>query len=48
MPRCTNVVVAPRAPESSTGTFLNKAATNSLAFASLPPFLRFAYSHAAR
>ena len=22
IPRCTNVVVAPRAPESSTGTFL--------------------------
>ena len=48
IPRCTNVVVAPRAPESSTGTFLNSAVTNSRALASLPPGRRFAYSHAAR
>ena len=34
MPRCTNVVVEPRAPESSTGTFLNRAVTNSWALAS--------------
>ena len=32
MPRSTNVVVAPRAPESSTGTFLKSSATNSRAF----------------
>ena len=37
MPRCTNVVVEPRAPVSSTGTFLNSLRTYSFAVASLPP-----------
>jgi hypothetical protein len=37
MPRWTNVVVAPRAPVSSTGTFLNTLRMYSFAVASLPP-----------
>ena len=45
--RCAKVMEEPRAPVSSTGTFLYKAATNSFAFAS-PPYLRFANSHAAK
>ncbi|CKV35668.1 Uncharacterised protein [Mycobacterium tuberculosis] len=40
-------MVAPRAPVSSTGTFLNRLPMYSLAFAS-PPYLRLANSHAAR
>ena len=36
-PRSTKVVVEPRAPESSTGTFLKMAVTSSFAFCSLPP-----------
>ena len=30
MPRSTKVVVEPRAPESSTGTFVKSAVTNAL------------------
>ncbi len=37
MPRSTKVVVEPRAPASSTGTFLYSLVTNALAVASLPP-----------
>jgi hypothetical protein len=48
MPRCTKVVVEPRAPESSTGTFLNKAFTKSFTLVSSPPNLRLANSQAAR
>ncbi len=48
MPRWTNVVVDPRAPESSTGTFLKSAVTNSRAFASLPPGCLSAHAQAAR
>ena len=40
MPRCTKVLVAPRAPVSITGTFLNSLETNSRAAASSPPFFR--------
>ncbi|MCY1539616.1 hypothetical protein D9M68_752110 [compost metagenome] len=46
-PRCTKVMVEPRAPVSSTGTFLYRLPTNSLALAS-PPYLRLANSQAAR
>ncbi len=42
IPRCTKVVVAPRAPESSTGTFRNSRVTKSRAFASSPPCFRSA------
>jgi hypothetical protein len=48
MPRCTNVVVAPRAPESSIGTFFSSWATNALAVASVPPGSCLAYNQAAR
>ncbi len=48
MPRSTNVVVDPRAPASSTGTFLYSLPTNSLAVASLPPGCRSAQAQAAR
>ena len=37
MPRCTNVVVDPRAPESSTGTLPYSLPTNALAVACEPP-----------
>jgi len=40
-------MVDPRAPESSTGTFLNSARTYSCALASPPSFWR-AHAHAAR
>ena len=40
--RRTNVIVDPRAPESSTGTFLNSSLTNCLAVASVPPGWRSA------
>ena len=39
MPRSTKVVVAPRAPASSTGTLANSLPTNSWAFCSEPYFL---------
>ena len=48
MPRCANVVSEPRAPVSSTGTFLYSLRTNSRALASLPPGWRSAQAHAAR
>ena len=48
MPRSMNVVVEPRAPESSTGTFLYRARTNSFAFASSPPPFLSAWAQAAR
>ena len=35
--RAAQVVVEPRAPESSTLTFLKRLPTNALAFSSLPP-----------
>ena len=38
MPRSTNVVVEPRAPESSTGTLAKTALTKSRALSSLPVF----------
>ena len=38
MPRCTNVVVEPRAPVSSTGTFLKMRLRKSLVLASSPPY----------
>ena len=41
-------IVAPRAPESSTGTFLNNFATKSLVFASSPLNFWSAKAHAAR
>ena len=37
MPRSAKVIIEPRAPESSTGTLANSAATNSCALASSPP-----------
>jgi len=37
-PRSTNVVVAPRAPVSSTGTFFSSRATKSCALSSPPYF----------
>ena len=37
MPRCVNVVVAPRPPVSSTGTFLKMAFSKSCACASVAP-----------
>ena len=37
MPRWTKVLVAPRAPESSTGTFFSRRVTKSCALCSLPP-----------
>ena len=48
MPRSTKVVVAPRAPVSSTGTFLNSFLMNSFAVASLPPGCLRAQAQAAR
>ena len=47
IPRSMKVVVAPRAPESSTGTLAYSLPTNSCALASLP-YLRLANSQAAR
>ena len=42
MPRSAKVTVAPRAPESSTGTWRNRRAMKSRALASLPPGWRSA------
>ncbi len=46
--RCTKVVVAARAPVSSTGTLANNWRTNSRAVSSLPPGWRSAQAQAAR
>ena len=40
IPRCVNVVVDPRAPESSTGTFLYSRVTKSRALPSSPLLCR--------
>ena len=48
IPRSTNVVVAPRAPESRTATFSYRRFTNALAFSASPPLLPSALPHAAR
>ena len=44
MPRCTKVVVEPRAPVSRTGTDLYSLVTNSFAFSSSPPLRLRAYA----
>ena len=48
MPRCANVVSEPRAPVSSTGTFLNNLPMNASAVAGLPPGCFSAQAQAAR
>ena len=48
MPRWAKVVVDPRAPESSTGTFLNSRLTYSRTLASSPPNFFSAQPQAAR
>ncbi|KGW50912.1 hypothetical protein Y049_40 [Burkholderia pseudomallei MSHR684] len=48
MPRCTKLVVAPRAPESSTPAFLYSFVTKSFAVCAVPPGWCCAYAHAAR
>src|SRR5690606_42038538 len=48
MPRCTKVVVEPRAPASSTETLPYNADTNAWAAAESPPFAPRAQPQAAR